>query len=173
MTLPPIPPQQRRRITVTPRGAPVGAEVTVNLTALPPMIGIQVGFGNLQAHQIVALSSSDGEGQASIKVKVPEFSEINRVHFFFVAFDDASPRGVSPGFHVTAADGTARFTGRIEAGEGCTALRTAFDDLYALIGDTRAFAPGTRVSVRGTIAEGAPCGGEGIPVAIDEIRAAL
>jgi hypothetical protein len=167
-------PQQRRRINATPRGGPIGSEVTVVVTDLPPMIGIQIGFGNLQQHQILERTASDGFGLATVTIRVPEMADVNRTHFFFVAFDDAQPRGVSEPFHVTAADGTAIVRGQIaDDGRSCTALRTAMDELYTLVGDTSAFKPGTRVAVRGKIVDGAACGNEGITIGISEIRAAL
>jgi hypothetical protein len=167
-------PQQRRRILATPRGGPIGTEVAVTVAGLPPMIAIELGFGNLQQHQILERTSSDGEGMVAVKVRIPEFSEVNQTHFFFVAFGDSQPRGVSDAFHVTAADGTAIVRGEItDEGQSCTALRNAMDDVYTLVGDTSAFKPGTRVAVRGTIVDGAPCGDQGITIGIKEIRAAL
>ena len=172
MTLPAS--QQSRRITATPKGGPIGSRVSVNVTGLPPMIGIQIGFGNLQQHQIVGRSNSDGDGVATVEVTIPDFAERDKPHFFFVAFGDTQPRGVSDAFHVTAADGTARVTGEITSeGKACTVLRTARDDVYTLLGDMSAWKPGARVAVRATIADGAPCGGEGITLAVSEIRAAL
>jgi hypothetical protein len=166
--------QQRRRIAFTPRGGPIGSEVVVEITGLPPLMGIVLGFGNLQEHQILARSSSDGEGSAEFKVKVPAFSEPQKAHFFFVGFGDAQPRGVSDAFHVTAADGGARVQGEItDEGTGCTALRTAFDTLYVLVGDLSAWHPGQRVVLRGKIVDAAPCGDQGIAIAVEEIRAAL
>jgi hypothetical protein len=170
----PATPQQPRRVIPTPRGGPIGSEITVNVTSLPPMIGIQIGFGNLQQHQIVGRSNSDGEGVASVKVRIPGFADRDKPHFFFVTFADTNPRGVSDAFHVTADDGTARVSGEITAeGKSCTVLRTARNDAYVLLGDVSEFKPGARVSLRGTIADGAPCGDEGIPIAVSEIRAAL
>jgi hypothetical protein len=151
----------------------VGAEITVNVTGLPPMMGILIGFGNLQQHQIVARTNSDGEGQVAEKVTIPDFAERDRVHFFFVAFSDTQPRGVSDAFHVTAPDGSARVRGEISDEGSCTTLRTAADDVYTLLGDTSAFKAGARVAVQGTIADGTPCGDEGITLAVTEIRAAL
>jgi hypothetical protein len=166
--------QQRRRILVTPRGGPIGTEVTVNVTSLPPMIGIQIGFGNLQQHEILSRLNSDGEGVATVTVRIPGFAEINRPHFFFVAFTDPQPRGVSDAFHVTAPDGTAIVRGEItDEGRSCTVLRTASNDVYTLLGDMSAWKPGTRVALRGTIADGAPCSDQGITIAVTEIRAAI
>ena len=50
--------------------------------------------------------------------------------------------------------------------------RTARDDVYTLLGATGDWKPGARVVVRGTIADGAPCGDQGITLAVSEIRAA-
>ncbi|MSR35863.1 MAG: hypothetical protein EXR95_04340 [Gemmatimonadetes bacterium] len=170
----PVRPQQRRRITVTPRGAPVGGEVDVKVVGLPPMIGIQIGFGNMQQHQLLGRANSDGEGEATLKLKIPEFAEPHKVHFFFVTYSDVQPRGVSDGFQVTSPDGMTRVSGEITAeGTSCTALRTAGDQLYYLIGNLSAWKAGQRVVLNGRVADGAPCGDEGIPIAVNEIRAAL
>jgi hypothetical protein len=157
-----------------PRGGPIGSEVAVTVAELPPMIGVQIGFGNLQQHQILERTNSDGEGMIAVKLRIPAFAEVNRTHFFFIAFGDSQPRGVSDAFHVTAADGTAIVRGQItDEGQSCTALRNATDDVYTLVGDTSAFKPGTRVALRGTIVDGGPCGDQGITIAVNEIRAAL
>lgn len=167
-------PQQRRRIQVTPRGAPAGAEVEISVSGMPPLTGIVFGFGNLQQHSIIGRSATDEEGSATEKLILPDWSERDKVHFFFVAFADQQPRGFSDPFHVTAADGTMRVSGRItDEGTSCTALRTARDDLYTLVGDMSAWKPGDRVALRGSIGEGAPCGDQGITVVVSEIRAAL
>ena len=167
-------PQQQRRLQVTPRGAPPAGQVTVKLTGMPPLTGLRIGFGSLQEHQFIGRTASDAEGNATETVRIPDWAQRDKVHYFFMAYDDMQPRGFSDAFHVTGPDGMARVSGVIgDEGGSCSPLRNASDDLYTLIGDTREFKAGSRVVVRGRVVEGAPCGDLGIAIAVTEIRSAL
>lgn len=167
-------PQQRRRIAVSPRGCPPGGDVTVTVSNMPPMIGVKVGFGSLQEHQFIGRSATDGDGGFVQKLTIPDWAQRDKVHYFFVAYDDEQPRGVSDPFHVTARDGTAHVTGDITAdGRSCTALKNAMDVVYTLIGDTSAWKAGSKVLVTGRIADGAPCGDQGITLAVSDIQPAV
>lgn len=167
-----VPPVQERTLTTSRRGGPPRTEVAVSMDGLPPRQPVIIGFGSLAAHELVAEGEADAKGSLRLTVEVPYWAELNRPHFFFFAFADQRPRGFSPPFHVTAADGTARVTGTISAeGTSCLALVGPGDTLYTLQGDLGTWAPGTRVTVVGTVLEGPACGGQGLPIAVREIRA--
>jgi hypothetical protein len=80
--------------------------------------------------------STDENGSFVTAQEVPDWAELNRVHYFFASYDDEIPVALSSAFHVTAANGVARVTGTIgERTEGCVDLRDAQDELYHLQGD--------------------------------------
>lgn len=165
-------PVQEPTLTVSPRGAPVDSEVTVSMAGLPPQLGIIIGLGSLSAHELIAQADTDAEGSVRVVVTIPYWAELDRPHVFFYAFADQRPRGFHP-FHVTAADGTARVTGTIRAGgTSCVALDGPGGALYTLQGEIGDWAPGTRVTVIGRIAQGPACSGEGLPISVREIRPA-
>ena len=170
----PRPAQQRRRIAVTPKGAPPGGEVTVTVMNMPPMIGIKVGFGSLQEYQFIGRQSTDGDGGFVEKMVIPDWATRDKVHYFFVAYDDESPRGVSDPFHVTARDGTATVSGVMtNDGQSCPTLKNVFDIVYTLVGDTSAWQTGAKVVVTGKIVDGGPCGDQGITIGVSDIKAGV
>lgn len=156
----------------TPRGGPAGTEVDLTLLALPPATVVLVGFGSLSAgaHELLGEAVTDGEGAASVRVRVPEWAEAGQNGFFFWAYADQRPRGLSDPWFVTTADGTVRIRGRVtDEGERCLALRDARDDLYTLTGETGALAPGAEVAITGTLGDPAACG-QGVTVAVRQVR---
>jgi hypothetical protein len=167
-------PQQRRRIAVTPKGAAPGGEVTVTVSNMPPMLNIKVGFGSLQEYQFIGRQATDGDGGFVEKMTIPDWAQRNKVHYFFVAYDDESPRGVSEPFHVTARDGTATVAGQLTTeGRSCRAMKNALDVVYTLVGDTSAWPAGAKVVVTGTIVDGAPCGDQGITLGVTDVKASV
>lgn len=169
------PVQQERRIVIAPKGAPAGTEVTVTMTGMPPLTGLQIGFGSLQEHQFIARTPSDENGNATHVVRLPDWAQRDKVHFFFIAWGDIRPRGFSDAFHVTGPESVARVAGLLgrEGESACTTLRDGADNLYSLIGDTSSFPPGARVVVRGPVVDGTPCSGLGITISVTEIRSSL
>ena len=166
--------QQRRRIAISPRGCPAGGAVTVTVSNMPPMIAVKVGFGSLSEYQFIGRQSTDGDGGFVEKMSIPEWAQRDKIHYFFVAYDDEQPRGVSDPFHVTARDGTAHVSGEITTdGRSCTAMKNVSDVVYTLVGDTSAWKAGAKVLVTGRIVDGAPCGDQGITIGVSDIQAAV
>lgn len=167
-----VPPAQERKLTVSPRGAPVNTEVTVSMDGLPPELPIIIGFGSLAAHELLAETDSGARGSIRLTLAIPYWAEVDRPHFFFFAFADQRPQGFSPPFQVTAADGTVRVAGTIRGtGTDCLEMEGPGETLYALQGNLGSWEPGTRVRVLGTMADDPACGGDGIPIAVGEIVA--
>ncbi|MEE8146829.1 MAG: hypothetical protein V3T24_04435 [Longimicrobiales bacterium] len=163
--------RQEAKPSVSPRGGPPGTEVTVRWTGLSPDSAILIGFGGLgSGYEIVGESGTDANGDFSHTVRVPAWAERDESHFFFVAYEDGQPRGISDAFHVTGPDGTLRLEGRItDEGVACTAMRGENDELYMLVGETERLSPGDRVVVEGTIADASACQ-QGLAIAVTEIR---
>lgn len=134
------------------------------MEGLPPDTGMIVGFGTLQAgYEWIGEEVSDRAGALAATVEVPDWAEANRVHFFFVTLPDQPPVGTSPGFHVTAPDGTLRLTGEVTEvvmepaapGAPVVLLQGDFEVLYCLSGNVGDPEPGQRVRVEGIVAGGA------------------
>lgn len=175
---PQVPPAQVPELVVSPRGAPVDAEVTVSMDGLRAGEMVILGFGSLAAHELVAQVEVNAEGAFVTTVKIPYWAELDRPHFFFWALADQRPRGFSDAFHVTARDGTARIAGTIAGpvsdptggATDCVALRGPAETVYMLQGAIGGWAPGTRVRVIGTVAGDPACSGEGLPISVREIE---
>jgi hypothetical protein len=147
----------------------------VTVGGLLPGTPVIIGFGSLSAHELLGQVDVDAEGEASIEVEIPYWAELNRPHIFFWALADQRPRGFSDPFHVTAPDGTARVVGTIRAPEertSCIPLQGPNDTRYMLQGVSGDWAPGTRVTVTGTVLDGPACSGAGLPIFVREIRPA-
>ena len=113
---------------------------------------------------------TDAEGSFATTQEVPHWAEVNGPHYFFASFADERPLAFSGAFHVTPSSGVARISGTIgERVGGCVDLRTPGDVLYHLVGDLGDAQPGARVSVTGTIAAAAACGGSGVTLAVTAI----
>ena len=68
--------RQEAKPTVSPRGGPVGTEVTVQWTALAPNSAILIGFGGLgSGFEIVGETETDANGDFSQAVRVPGWAE--------------------------------------------------------------------------------------------------
>ena len=156
---------------VDPRGGPPESEVTLTVTGLPPLQTIRIGFGSLSQYGVLGGGESDGDGNLTLKLKVPEWAERDRVHYWVVSPGNRLPRAFSKPFHVTSSDGTARILGTISAeGSVCLALDGPENIQYTLLGDLAGWSPGQRVLVIGTVADDAACDGQGVPIAVRQIQ---
>ena len=156
MTQPESP--QQSPLQISPRGGPTGSEVTLTATSLPPLARISIGFGSFSQHEIIALLMTDGDGAFTQTAPVPPWAVRDQIHFFFASMGNQQPRDLSDGFHVTAADGTARVRGEISDEGNCRGLRGENDALYTLVGDTHEWPAGACVAVAGTIVDSARAG---------------
>jgi hypothetical protein len=158
----------------SPRGAPVDGEVTLTMAGLPPLESVRIGFGSFHQNQGVGRAQADQEGRFTTSIRVPSWAEPDQVHFFFVSTTNQAPRILSEPFHVTGPDGTARVTGTISTvpGGSCVELAGPDGTLYALRGDLGVLNPGMRVQVVGTVGAEPGCSGQGLPIAVNEIRRA-
>lgn len=164
---PTILPQERLPLPISPRGGAVGSVVSLSATGLPPQTGLLVAFANLQSYQLLGDLVTDPNGSFSTTAIVPPWAELDGLHYFFVSFSDERPLALSPAFHVTAPDGTARVEGTIEtAAEGCLDLKAPGDGLYHLVGGTRQHRTGERIAVVGRIGDAAACGGNGVVITV-------
>jgi hypothetical protein len=165
---------QQIKPSISPRGAPVDGAVTLSMAGLPPLQAVRIGFGSFGQYEVVGRAEADELGNISVNLRVPTWAQRDGVHFFFVSLGGQVARALSDPFHVTAPDGIARIAGTInsEPAMGCVGLVGPYDTLYTLAGDVRGWSPGQRVQVTGTVADSAPCGGEGLPISVREIRQA-
>ncbi len=153
-------------VQISPRGGPAGTEVTVRMAGLPPATELVLGFGAPRdGYEWVGQSQTSTSGELDARLRVPSWAQPNRVHYIFVTLPDRPPLGTSPGFHVTAPDGTLRVSGEVVPG-GTSDARVIgeFDELYC-VGGGRAAAlqQGARVTVEGMLGEDGTCD-DGIPV---------
>jgi hypothetical protein len=163
--------QQRLPLPIRPKGGAAGTVVRLSAEGLPPSSRLLIAFANLSQYQLLQRVTTDENGSFITAQEVPEWAELNRVHYFFASFDDEIPLALSSGFHVTAENGIARVTGSIgERADGCVDLRDAKNELYHLEGDLGERKPGDRVTVVGTIADPTACGGAGIAIAVSDFR---
>ena len=152
-------PQQASRISLSPPSGPVGADVILRLSGLPPGMTWEIGFGSFQEHQILAREQSDRDGNLTRTLQIPTFARRDEKHYFFVAIPDRPPLATSNAFYVTGPDGVLRIEGVIaEEVAGCSALRAGNGDLFTLVGTNVELAPGRRVLVEGSVAEFSVCG---------------
>src|SRR5687767_7951583 len=156
-------PQVRLPLPISPRGGAIGTVVSLSATGLPPEATLLIAFANLQSYQLMQRVITDKDGAFTTTQEVPEWAELNGAHYFFASFADERPLAFSYAFHVTPRSGVARVQGTIGSQvEGCVDLKTPGDVLYHLTGDVGALKAGDRVSVTGTIADQAVCGGAGV-----------
>ena len=162
--------QVRLPLPITPRGGAIGTVVELSATGLPPSTGLLVAFANLQSYQLMQTIETDAQGTFATTQEIPAWAEINGAHYFFVSFADERPIAFSHAFHVTPNSGVARVSGTIGAGsDGCIDLKTAGDVLYHLTGEVGDLVAGDRVTLTGTIADAAACGGNGVAIAVSAI----
>lgn len=156
-------------VHIEPRGGPVGTEVALRMGGLPAETALVIGFGApREGYEWIGAGESDGAGVLSATLRVPAWSEENALHYFFVALPDRPPLGTSPGFHVTAPDGTLSVSGELvgDPGPGRSArLRGAFDEIYCVSPAPVDARPGARVTVEGVLGAPGDCP-DGIPVAL-------
>lgn len=156
-------------VEISPRAGPVGTEVEVRMEGLPPATELVLGFGILRGgYEWIGRAETDASGRLISEVEVPEWAGVDAVHYFFVTLPDRPPLGTSPGFHVTAPDGSLQARGRITEeglGRGFTALRDEFEELYCLQGAVEGARPGERFSAEGRLGDPETCP-DGIPVRV-------
>jgi hypothetical protein len=165
-------PRAPSKPAVSPRGGPAGSEVTVTVEGTMPFQNVRFGFGSLSQYQVIGRADSDGGGKVTVALRIPDWAEVDRLHYVVASFGNEYPRVVSEPLHVTDADGTARIYGTIsEQGMSCLNLDGPEKTLYTLEGETGLWSAGQRVSVIGTVGSGPPsCGGPGLPILVREIR---
>jgi hypothetical protein len=161
---------EAEKLPCTPRGGPIGTEVTVGTAGLPPEEPMLVAFANLQSYELLRRVLTDKDGAFTATVRVPAWADVNVVHYVFVSRLDERPLAMTEPFHVTADDGVARVVGRIgERVNGCLELKNTEGIVYHLVGAPEEQKPGGYVRVLGTLAEGDPCGNGGLAVAVTDI----
>jgi hypothetical protein len=162
--------QQRLPLPTVPRGGPIGSTVQLSASGLIPGSGMIIAFANLQMYQLQKRVIIDETGSFSTTGIVPEWAKLDGVHWFFASFDDEIPVAMSAGFHVTAADGTARVRGTLGQRTGaCVDLMDNGETLYHLQGDLGELKPGDHIAAIGTLADqNTACGGPGIAVAVSK-----
>jgi hypothetical protein len=162
---------QEVKPTFSPSGGPPGTEVSVRMSSLRPVTETLIGFGTFGEHGFVGRALTDAQGNLAATVRIPDDALSRETYFFFVAYDDQRPRGVSDPFHVTGPDGVLRRRGRISVtGTECAVMVGDDRVTYALIGDTARLAVNEPVEVAGTISPTpAPCG-QGLAIVVREIR---
>ena len=164
---------QQIKPMVHPRGAPLDGEVTLTAIGMLPFQPVRIGFGSYGQYEIVGRAEADATGNLMTAVLVPYWAVLDRVHFVFLSFGGGTPRAVSDPFLVTRPDGTIRIFGTISAdGTSCLALDGPDNTLFSLQGDVGTWSTGQRVEVIGTIPTGPVCGGQGLPIAVIQIRPA-
>ena len=167
----PFPPSQQHTVVISPRGGASGTEVTVGMAGLPPLTRVRISFGSMIAYEVIERTVTDMDGNFTMIVTVPEWVEVDELHYVLVSFGRGQPRQRSDGFHVTAPDGTARVMGEISTdGGGCVALRNESEVLYDLVGEQEEWPSGPLVSVTGEIADASACNEQAIAIAVREIR---
>ena len=168
------PGQQKPKPILSLRGGPPRTEVTVVMTGLDPAQSVGIGFGSLSQYSGLGRGEAGPEGMMVANVAVPDWAELDRVHYFVLNLGNRSPRILSDPFYVTDADGVAHIYGTVnDQGIGCLAVDGPEDVLYTLQGDHRQWTAGQRIRVVGTIADVEACGGQGLPIAVREITASL
>jgi hypothetical protein len=167
-----LPRSQQDSVVIYPRGGAVGTEVTVGMARLPPLTSVRISFGSLIAYEVISRTVTDMDGNFTMIVTVPTWAEVDQPHYVLVSYGSQQPRQRSDGFHVTAADGTARVVGEIMTeGGGCVTMRNSSEVLYNLVGEMEQWPQGALVSVTGDIASASGCEKQGIAIAVREIRA--
>ena len=174
-------PADEGKPVLSQRGGPVGAEIGVVVIGLPPFQRVRIGFGSLSQYEVLGGKDADATGTFDITLYVPQWAELDRVHFFVASYGgndrpaSLPPRVLSEPFHVTNAEGIARIYGTISpvATSSCLAVDGPDKTLYTLEGDTGLWSPGQRVMVIGTIADRSACGSKGVPITVKEIRPSL
>jgi hypothetical protein len=174
---------QGARLSVSHFGAPIGGEVTVKMTSLPPGRALDVGFGGLGSNQeLLGSTITNLAGEFSLTLKIPTWASPGRAYFFFYQFPDQAPAAFSSPFIVTYGDGSFRITGTVSSvTEGCAFLTSQTLDkaVYTLVGPITPLTAGATVVVDGTIAaseslgpDGSPCRrGSAIPVQVRSVSA--
>ena len=88
-------------IAMSPREGPPGTDVTLELGGLVMNANVEIGFGDLTQHEIIASAEGDAEGRVTATVPVPA-SAPPGTYYFFIAQADGPPLAVSDPFVVTA-----------------------------------------------------------------------
>lgn len=179
---PPSEPDPDTQVTISPTSGPPGTEVRMRGENFPPRGTLQIGGGLVASeYEILDRVRTDGTGSFSMTLRVPASTEPGQRWVFVVTREGVRWDVNSNVFSVTEpTQGPPR---RIEqpvepvevrgelTGEGveCQALRAENGTLYTLTGDLRGYEAGTRVYVRGRVADISHCQ-QGTTLNLMEIR---
>lgn len=155
-------------LELSTRGGPPGTKVTLSMSGLVLHAKVDVGFGGFVEHEILVHDTANVDGEYNGTVAVPPATRPGTYYFFLADTDSGQPLGRPMAFVVTAKDGTAMVSGKMEQGVECPALRSDSDELYSLAGAQDAPPAGTEVVVTGTIAQTSTCQ-RGITIAVKSI----
>ena len=158
-------------LSVSPAGGAPGTEVRLAMSGLVLHAKVEVGFGSLVGHEILAAGEADVDGGYTAVVTIPPAAPPG-ISWFFLAEQETTARISAPTpFLVTAANGSVRVTGHM-TGEGveCPAMRGEAGELYTLAAVDELPEAGTKVMVEGTLAEMSPCQ-QGLTIAVTSLRA--
>jgi LysM repeat protein len=172
---PPSPPPQGVRATVTPSSGAPGSVVEVSAMGFRAFAALRLLAGSdassLQEFQQV---TTDGNGRATISVRVPNWAAARGTLVFAFETLDGRLRALSDTFQVTSAPppGHGRVTviGTLtREGVECQVMRGDDGQLYTLTGDLpRRLRPGDRVRVVGRIAEVSFCQ-QGTTISVEQV----
>jgi hypothetical protein len=173
----PAPPESGMQIAFTPDGGPVGTPVTVSAQGFAPEQAVVIGFGPPESeYEVIERVRTDGFGNVTATVEVPDWAEAGRSYVWVVAEPDAQPKVIADDHFRVRAGGTApgdtvRIRGTVTgAGVECPAVRTDRGRLYTLATrDLQDVAEGDRVVVTGTLADVSTCM-QGTTVAVTRIE---
>jgi hypothetical protein len=163
----------RPPLVLSPAGGPPGSPIAVSFEGLAMREPVEIGFGDMGEHVILAPADADVDGTLVTTVTVPEDATPG-TRFFFLANRETGQVVATPTvFVVTGADGRVTLSGQMsDEGVECAAMRGDGGELYTLTGsDGQVFpAAGTRVTVQGRIAEMSICQ-QGLTIAVESIQA--
>ena len=161
-------------LAMSPTSGPPGTEVRVAMGNLIISSRVELAFGGLGAHEMVANGNADRNGDFEATVRVPAGTPPGVAYFFLVDAESAAPVSAPAAFTVTggaAAAGAVTVTARItDEGVECTAARDGAGKLYTLTGVDDIPEAGTNVVIEGTVAEMSTCQ-QGTTIAVTSLRA--
>jgi hypothetical protein len=166
----PAAPSGPPRVGLAPAGGAPGAQVTVSLDRLVMNADVDVGFGDLQEHVILARGKADVDGSFSMPITVPADAAPG-THYVFLADTTGQMLATPTAFLVAAPGGRVTLNGTMsDEGVECAGLEDASGALYTLTGSDDWPEAGTAVTVEGTIAEMSICQ-QGLTIAVESIKA--
>lgn len=97
----PEPRAEEPAVTVSPRQAAPGAQVTLRARGFPGRNTVQIGFGPPQSeYEVLGQAQTDAAGRLNATVTVPTWADSGRDYVWVVADRDNEPRVVSDRFRV-------------------------------------------------------------------------